>query len=97
MLGKLCTVNDVTGLTMSFLLFLRGYVGALLAFSIMTYVVTGSLRTTFVQTVICAVLIQIGYFAGVVFLVWRRRRKAQARNSEAPQSFSEKAPPVARS
>ena len=83
---------------MSFLLFLRGYVGALLAFAMMTYVVTGSLWTTFVQTAICAVLIQIGYFAGIVFLVWRRRRrKAQARNSEAARSFSEKGPPVARS
>jgi exopolysaccharide production repressor protein len=73
---------------MSFLLFLRDYVGALLAFAIMTYVVTGSLWTTFVQTAICAVLIQIGYFAAIVFLVLRRRRrKAQARNSETPQKL----------
>jgi exopolysaccharide production repressor protein len=46
---------------MSFLLFLRGLIGVL----------TQSLWTTFIQTVICAVLLQIGYFAAVLFLLWR--------------------------
>jgi exopolysaccharide production repressor protein len=69
---------------MSFLLFLRGAIGVLLVFAITTYVVTQSLWTTFIQTMICAVLLQIGYFAAVLFLVWRsagrgRLKKARQR------------------
>jgi exopolysaccharide production repressor protein len=56
---------------MSFLLFLRGLIGMLLVFAITTYVVTQSFWTTFIQTVVCAVLAQIGYFAAVLFFVWR--------------------------
>lgn len=56
---------------MSFSLFLRGLVGVLLVFAVTTYLITGSIWTTFVQTVICAVLVQVGYFAAVMFLVWR--------------------------
>lgn len=62
---------------MSFLLFLRGLIGVLLVFAITSYVLTQSLWTAFVQTVICAILIQVGYFAAVLFMVWRsggRRR-----------------------
>src|SRR5690242_13031573 len=53
------------GIAMSFLLFLRGLIGVLLAFAIVTYLMTQSLWTTFVHTVICGVLIQIGYFVAV--------------------------------
>jgi exopolysaccharide production repressor protein len=60
---------------MSFVLFFRGLIGVLVAFAITTYIVTHSLWTTFIQTVICAVLLQIGYFAAVLFLVWREGRK----------------------
>lgn len=60
---------------MSFVLFLRGLVGVLLVFAITTYVITQSLWTAFVQTLICAVLLQIGYFAAVLFLVWRSADK----------------------
>ncbi len=56
---------------MSFLLFLRGFVIALIAFAVANYAITQSLRTTLVNTAICAVLIQIGYFAAVLFPVWR--------------------------
>lgn len=56
---------------MSFLLFLRGLVGVLIVFAIASYAITQSLWTTILQTVICAVLIQVGYFAAVLFLVWR--------------------------
>jgi exopolysaccharide production repressor protein len=83
---------------MSILVFLRGFVGAILSFAVITYVVSGSLWTTLMQTAICALLIQIGYFAAIIFLMWRgRRRKAQARNMETARSFSEKARPVAKS
>jgi hypothetical protein len=56
---------------MPFLLFLRGLVGVLIVFAVANYVITQSLWTTLVNTVICAVLIQIGYFIAVLFLVWR--------------------------
>ncbi|WP_315924562.1 exopolysaccharide production repressor protein [Mesorhizobium sp. SP-1A] len=70
---------------MSFLLFLRGFVIALAAFAIATYAITQSFWTTFVNTVICAVLIQLGYFVAILFLVWRsgapgKRSGATTRN-----------------
>jgi exopolysaccharide production repressor protein len=69
---------------MSFSLFLRGLVGVLLVFAVTTYLITGSFWTTFIQTVICAVLVQVGYFAAVTFLVWR---SGASQNSETgPQS-----------
>jgi exopolysaccharide production repressor protein len=56
---------------MSFLLFLRGLLGVLLVFAATTYYVTQSFWTTLVQTAICALLLQIGYFIAVLFLIWR--------------------------
>ncbi len=44
---------------------------ALVAFAVVTYVSTGSLATTALQTFICAVLIQVGYFLATLYLVWR--------------------------
>ncbi|WP_421592729.1 exopolysaccharide production repressor protein [Shinella sp. M27] len=52
---------------------------ALVAFAIVTYISTGSLATTAIQTVICAVLIQIGYFLALLFITWRT---AKARKAE---------------
>lgn len=70
---------------MPFLLFLRGLVGVLVVFAVASYVITQSLWTTLVNTVICAVLIQIGYFIAVLFLVWRAgASEKQAEN--APRS-----------
>ena len=68
---------------MSFVLFLRGLIGVLLVFAITTYVITQSLWTTFVQTLICAVLLQVGYFAAVLFLVWRSAGKPRVEESAA--------------
>jgi exopolysaccharide production repressor protein len=56
---------------MSFVLFLRGFIGVLLVFAIATYVATHSLWTTVINTVICAVIIQVGYFAAVLLMVSR--------------------------
>src|SRR5262249_7599205 len=56
---------------MSLPVFLRGLVVLLVAFAIATYVITGSAWTTFIDTVICAVLVQVGYFAIVLLTVWR--------------------------
>ena len=67
---------------MSFLLFLRGLIIVLLAFAISTYLLTASLWSTFVQTVICGILIQIGNFVSVMLLVWR----SVSKESEIPKS-----------
>jgi exopolysaccharide production repressor protein len=48
--------------------------GALAVFAIATYFLTNSLSTTLSETLICAVLLQIGYFIGILFLVWKERR-----------------------
>jgi exopolysaccharide production repressor protein len=82
-LGRTNAFERHGGIEMSFLLFLRGLVGMLLVFAITTYVVTQSLWTTFIQTVICAVLAQIGYFAAVLFLVWRSTDTRKIEDSSA--------------
>ncbi len=52
---------------------------ALVAFAVVTYLATGSFATTAIQTLVCAVLIQLGYFATMLYLV---RQEAKARKSE---------------
>jgi exopolysaccharide production repressor protein len=69
---------------MSFLLFLRGLVGVLVVFGIVTYLVTHSLWTTLIQTAICGVLIQFGYFLAVLYMIWRTPAGEQ-HNSPASQ------------
>lgn len=71
---------------MSFVLFLRGLIGVLIVFAIASYAITQSWWTTLVNTVLCAILIQIGYFAAVLFMVWRsgaRSRKPESRAENA--------------
>lgn len=65
--------------------FLIGMFGVLIAFAITTYMITQSLWATIVQTLICAVVIQIGYFAAVLFLVMREK----PRTSEKPSGNNE--------
>jgi exopolysaccharide production repressor protein len=79
---------------MSFPLFLRGFIGLLLVFAVVTYVITGSLWSTFIETVICGVLVQAGYFAAVLFLVWRsgRAQKTEAKPA-APAEAARSIPP----
>ncbi|AFL49970.1 exopolysaccharide production repressor protein [Sinorhizobium fredii] len=55
--------------------FVLSMFGALAAFAIATYFLTGSLASTAIQTLLCAVLIQVGYFLAVLFLVWREARE----------------------
>lgn len=59
---------------MSFVLFLRGFLGALVVFAVATYFVTHSLWTTLINTVICAIIIQVGYFVAVLAMIWRSDR-----------------------
>lgn len=49
--------------------------GALIVFAIATYALTGSIGTTLWQTVVSAVLLQVGYFVGVLILVSRSARR----------------------
>lgn len=48
---------------------------ALLVFAIATYFIYGSFLTAFIQTLICLVIIQIGYFIGVLVLVTKEKRR----------------------
>ena len=52
----------------------------LMAFAAVTYASTGSIATTAIRTLVCAVLIQIGYFLAVLYLTWRtsKARKEKA-------------------
>ncbi|MBB3610095.1 exopolysaccharide production repressor protein [Rhizobium sp. BK602] len=52
--------------------------GTLAVFAVATYFLTHSLSVTLIETLICAILLQIGYFAGVVFLVWKERNARHA-------------------
>jgi exopolysaccharide production repressor protein len=58
---------------MSLLRFLFGMLAVLVVFAAETYFVTQSLWTALSQTLICAVLIQLGYFVAILFLVWRSK------------------------
>lgn len=72
---------------MSFRLFLRGFLITLAVFAGVNYVLTQSVAATVINTVICAVLIQIGYFLAVLVLVARSRRheeKPRGEPAEAP-------------
>lgn len=53
----------------------------LIVFAVSSYLISGSAYTAFVQTLICAVLLQAGYFIGVLYLVRRERKLRQKRAS----------------
>lgn len=63
--------------------------GALLVFAVATYWLSDSLSGTLIKTAICAVLLQAGYFGGVLYLVIKENRErngskaAPARGEEA--------------
>jgi exopolysaccharide production repressor protein len=59
---------------MSLPIFVRGLIILLLIFAVFTYLIVGSAWTTFIDTVVCAVLVQLGYFAVVLFMVCRTPR-----------------------
>jgi exopolysaccharide production repressor protein len=54
-------------------------IGTLAVFAIATYFLSHSLTTALVETAICAVLLQIGYFAGILFQV--RKAEKQRRST----------------
>ncbi|PYE88798.1 exopolysaccharide production repressor protein [Phyllobacterium leguminum] len=69
---------------MRFPKFLIGMLGVLIAFAATTYAMTNSFWTTVTQTVVCAVLIQIGYFGAVLFLVMRENARNAGRRKSLP-------------
>jgi len=78
---------------MSLPVFLRGLILLLCAFAVATYLITGSALTTLINTVICAVLVQAGYFAIVLYLVWRApRRVLPERGAGAGQNTASEEP-----
>lgn len=78
--------------------FLVSMFGALAAFGVATYFLTGSLATAAVQTLICAVLIQVGYFIAVLFLVRKeareRRKHSPTKLPGTPETAAEEKPPA---
>lgn len=84
---------------MSFLLFLRGFIAVLVVFAIVTYVATQSVWTTLLHTVICAVIIQVGYFLAVLVMVWRspdRIKSSDIARNQPTQAAPKKDQPIAR-
>lgn len=61
--------------------------GVLVAFAVAAYFMSGSVYSAFVQTVICAVLLQAGYFVGIVYLV---RQEKNRRLDTSPESAAAK-------
>ncbi|MBK5570203.1 exopolysaccharide production repressor protein [Ensifer adhaerens] len=56
--------------------------GALAVFAIVTYFLNGSLASTLIQTILCAVLMQVGYFIAVLYLVWKKAREKERQAAE---------------
>jgi exopolysaccharide production repressor protein len=52
-------------------------VTVLVVFAVSSYLINGSIMTAFVQTLICTVIIQAGYFVGVLILVRREKLRSE--------------------
>lgn len=57
-------------------------IAVLLVFALAIYWSTGSFFTTVWQTVACAVILQIGYFIGVLYLVRREKEKREREGAQ---------------
>lgn len=56
----------------------------LIVFAVAAYVMTGSILTALVETILCAVILQVGYFVGVLYLV--RREKSEVNKDGKPDA-----------
>lgn len=64
--------------------FVLGLIGALLAFFVVTYLLTGSLWSSILETVLCAILIQVGYFI-VMLLMVARTKPGETASERSPE------------
>ena len=53
----------------------------LVVFAGATFVLTGSLATAVLQTVLSAIILQVGYFIGVLYLVRREKKLRKGEDS----------------
>ncbi|THF47185.1 exopolysaccharide production repressor protein [Allorhizobium terrae] len=62
-------------------------IGALLVFAATTYYLSGSLSDTIIKTIIAAIVVQVGYFAVIVYYVAKeaKARKAALGKQEQPR------------
>jgi exopolysaccharide production repressor protein len=58
----------------------------LVVFALASFFISGSVYTAFIRTLLCAVIIQVGYFVGIVSLV--HREKLAASGSRAADTVS---------
>lgn len=60
-------------------------IGVLVVFGIAAYVMSGSFLAALGWTVLCAVILQVGYFLGIVYMVKREQeeRAEKARSERA--------------
>lgn len=79
---------------MKFQRFLIGFIAVLLLFGIVTYVLSQNIWTTLVQTLICAFVIQLGYFLIIVAMVKIRRRRSSSQSNAEEDNGSGKSSPV---
>jgi exopolysaccharide production repressor protein len=63
--------------------FLRGLILLLAAFAIASYAITGSAWTVFVDSMLCALVLQVGYFGAVLFMIWNRGGDVRSRDRHA--------------
>lgn len=59
-------------------------VSVLLTFAVASYWMSGSLWTVLLQTFLCAIILQVGYFIGVLYLVHREKQQRQQDGREIP-------------
>lgn len=66
----------------------------LLVFAVAAYWLTGSISEVVLATIACALLLQVGYFVGILYLV--RQEKQQRRDNIASNAASQAAAHPAR-
>lgn len=57
-------------------------IGTLAVFAVAAYVMSGSFWTALMETFLCALILQVGYFIGIVYLVRREKAEMEAARSD---------------
>lgn len=66
-------------------------IGTLAVFAVAAYVMTGSFWAALLETILCAVILQVGYFIGILYLV-RREKQSEAATRSADGSAAKLRP-----